>query len=409
MVEWNKLMKKSGNWLRILLPIFILCAGLLVGYYLFSRQPEIKRKPLPKQAVMVETVPAVSGNYQGSVNVMGTVIPDKEVLLKAQVSGKVVFVSPEFVQGGVVKKGEVLLNIDDADYKIEVEKAQSALEKAVSDMDIEQGSQLIAKEELKLINEISSEPIKATDLSLRKPQLVQAQAAVKAARAELEKAKLNLLRTQVKAPFNALVIEKNIEKGSLAASQGALCTLVDISFFQVEALVPPDRLSAFKIDEKDGSPAQIYSRYSDQTWQGKVVRITGKITDKSRMAGVMVKVSDPLGVLTQKTSAPLLLGDHVDVKIMGNRFNNVYALPRNMLREDQTVWVYNNGVLDIRKVEIAWEENGQVFVSSGIEPEDRLIVTDISAPVKGMAIQIRSDKAKPQTLPDVSEASGKRS
>lgn len=402
-------MKKSGNWLRILLPIFILCAGLLAGYYLFSRQPEIKRKPLPKQAVMVETVPAVPGNYQGSVNVMGTVIPDKEVSLKAQVSGKVVFVSPGFVQGGVVKKGEVLLKIDDADYTIEVEKAQSALEKTVSDMAIEQGSQLIAQEELKLINEISSEPIKETDLALRKPQLVQAQAAVKAARAELEKAKLNLQRTQVTAPFDALVIEKNIEKGSLAASQGALCTLVDIRFFQIEAQVPPDRLSAFIIDEKTGSPAQIYSRYSDQTWQGKVVRITGRITDKSRMAGVTVKVPDPLGVFTQKTSAPLLLGDHVDVKIMGNRFDDVYALPRNMLREDQTVWVYANGALDIRKVEIAWEENGQVFVSSGIEPEDQLIVTDIPAPVKGMAIQTRSDKAKTRALPDVSEAAGKRS
>lgn len=390
MLDKNK--KKSGNWLRTLLPVFFVCAGLLGGYYYVSRQPDIKRKPPVKQAVMVETLSLSPGNYQGSIHAMGTVMPDREVMLKANVSGEVVFSSPGFVQGGLLKKGELLLVIDDADYKIELEKAQSAFEKAVSNLAIEQGSQLIAKEELKLINEVSSEIIEATDLALRKPQLIQAQAAVKTARADLEKAKLNISRTKIRVPFNALVIEKSIEKGSLVNSQGVLCTLVDIDFFQVETQVAPDRLSFFSIHETKGSKAQIYSRYSEQTWPGKVVRSTGKISDRSRMAGVIVKVPDPFGFLQGQSISPLLLGDHVDVKIMGNIFNNVYVLSRNLLREDQTVWVYDNGVLDIRKITIAWKENGQVFVSSGITPEDQLIVSDLAAPVRGMALQIKSDQ-----------------
>ncbi len=379
--------EKPGNWLRTLLPIFLIFVGIAGGYYLFSRQPDIKKKPPVKQAVIVETISLSPGDHQGSIHLMGTVIPDKEVMLKSKVSGEVVYLSSGLVVGGRVQKGQVLLTIDDSDYKIEVQKANSALEKEMSNLAIEQGSQQIAKEELKLINEVSSEEMVATDLALRKPQLLQVQAAIRSAKADLEKAKLNLSRTQVKAPFNALVIEKNIDKGSLVSSQEALCSLVDVDFFQIETQVPPDFLAAFVIDETDGSKAMIHSRYSNQSWQGKVVRTTGKMSNQSRMAGVIVQVPDPLGLLQKKSVPPLLLDDHVDVQIMGKIFKNVYALSRNFLKEDQTVWVYNEGVLDIRKVKIIWKEDGQVFVSSGIRPGDKLITSDLPAPVNGMALQ----------------------
>ncbi|MBU8849369.1 MAG: efflux RND transporter periplasmic adaptor subunit [Desulfobacterales bacterium] len=376
--------------IKIALPVCLILAGIAGWSYFKSKEPKMKRTPPKKQAVVVETISMKPGNYQSSVRAMGTVMPDKEIILKSKVSGEVTTISRRFVQGGVMKKGETLLTLDDSDYKIEVQKARSALAKALSNLAIEKGSQFIAKEELKLMNEASKGEVAATDLALRKPQLIQAKAAVDSAKADLEKAQLNLSRTKVIVPFNALVFEKHVNSGSLVTAQGILATLVDVDTYRIEAQVPPDRLAALHIGRVSDSDAIIHSQYSNQTWQGKVVRTTGKMTGKSRMAGVIILVLDPLGLKKQGNRPQLLLDDHVDVKIMGETLENVFLLPRSILRDGNTVWVYNSGVLEIKEVILAWKEDGRVYVRSGISSGDIVVTSDLPAPVKGMALQLAS-------------------
>ncbi len=377
--------------IKTILPVCLILAGFSGWSYFKAREPKMKRKPPQKQMVVVETVSMKPGNYQSSVQVMGTVMPDRQIILKAKVSGEVISISPKFVLGRVMKKGEMLLKLDDSDYRIEVQKAQSAVDTALSYLAIEKGSQLIAKEELKLMNEVSQgRKITATDLALRKPQLVQVKAAIASARADLEKAHLNLSRTKVIVPFNALVLERHVNSGSLVTVHGILATLVDVDTYRVEAQVPPDRLAAVIINETTGSEAIIHSQYSNQTWQGKVVRTTGKMTEKSRLAGVIILVSDPLGLKRHGNKAKLLLDDHVDVKIMGEILKNVFSLPRSILRDGDTVWIYRSGVLEIKEVSLAWKENKKVYVKSGINPGDQVITSDLPAPVKGMALQLSS-------------------
>ncbi len=383
--------KKGGSRLglliRIILPLCLILAGVWGFNYFKSSQVKIKRKPPQRQAAMVETIAVQPGDYQTWVNVMGTVMPDSQIILKSRVSGEVVSVSESFVQGGLIKKGETLIRLDDADYLIQVQKAESAVDKVLSDLAIEKGSQLIAKEELKLINQATEEEIKSTDLALRKPQLVQANAALESARADLEQARLNLARTQILAPFNALVLEKNVNSGSLVTAQGTIATLVDVDNYKVEALVPPDRLARIRVHETGGSEAVIQSQYSEHTWQGQVVRTTGKMADKSRMAGVIILVPDPLGLTRNETSVQLLLDDYVGVRIKGQRLENVFAIPRSILRDGNTLWVFQDGVLEIRQIDLVWKEDGRVFVGAGLSPGDRVITSDLPAPVKGMALQ----------------------
>lgn len=376
--------------LRIGLPVCLVLAGVAGFYYFKSQEVKMKRKPPEKQAAFVETMTLEPGRFQTYVHAMGTVMPDRQIMLKAKVSGEVRFVSDNFVQGGVMKKGETLLLLEDSDYKIEVQKAQSALDKALSDLAIEQGSQLIAKEELKLINQVSTGEMTETDLALRKPQLAQANAGVKNARADLEKATLNLSRTKIMVPFNALVLEKKVDFGSLVTTQGEIATLVDVDGFRVDALVPPDRLTSLSINENTGSQATIHSQYSEASWQGRLVRTTGKITSKSRMAGVIIHVSDPLGLTGRDKRPQLLLDDYVDVRIMGRLLENVFSIPRSVLRDANTVWVYRSGVLDIKTVSLAWKEKDRVFIESGISPGDEVVTSDLPAPVKGMALQRES-------------------
>jgi RND family efflux transporter MFP subunit len=374
--------------IKIVLPICLILIGVAGWLYFTSKEPKMKKKPPKKQVAVVETISMEPSDYPSSIHVMGTVIPDREIILKSKVSGEVVSISLKFVEGGVIQKGETLLKIDDADYRIDVQKAQSTLDKALSYLALEQGSQLIAKEELKLINEVFENKVKATDLALRKPQLVEAKAAVDSARADFEKAQLSLTRTKVILPFNALILKKHVNLGSLVNVQGSLATLVDINSYLIEVQVPPDRLAALSIGHVSGSDAIIFSKYSKQTWQGKVVRTTGKMTDKSRMAGVIIIVPDPLGLKKQGDTPQLFLGDHVDAHIFGRTLENVFSIPRTILRDGNTVWVYDSGILKIKKVKLAWKDNKAVYIKSGISPGDMVITTDLSVAVNGMALQL---------------------
>jgi len=377
-------------FIKIFLPLFFIAAGVAGWNYFKSKKPAIKRNPPKQQVIFVKTITMKPGNYPTWIDAMGTVMPERQILLKSKLAGEVISVSKKFVQGGVIQKGEILLLIDDADYKIEMQKAKSTLDKAVASLELEKGSQLIAKEELKLINKASHDTVTATDLSLRKPQLVQAKAEVSKARADFEKALLNLSRTKVYLPFNALILEKHVDSGSLVTAQGMIADIVDVDSYRVEALVPQDRLTAFGTGQILNTDAIINSNYSNQTWQGMLNRITGKVNPKSRMAGVIVLIPDPLNLKKRGNRQQLLLDDHVKIKIKGAMLQNVYSLPRSVIREDNSIWIYNAGKLEIREINPVWKEDGVVYVKTGINSGDMVIVSDLSVAVNGMALQVTS-------------------
>ncbi|MCK5098176.1 MAG: HlyD family efflux transporter periplasmic adaptor subunit, partial [Desulfobacteraceae bacterium] len=212
--------------------------------------------------------------------------------------------------------------------------------------------------------------------------------------ADLRKAQLNMARTKIIIPFNALILEKHVNSGSLVTAQGQIATLADVDAYRVEAQVPPDRLAALMTGKTKGSKAIIHSQYSNQTWQGKVIRTTGKMTDQSRMVGVIILVPDPMGLKpglkNQKNNQQLFIHDHVDIKIVGKTLENVFSIPRSILRDGNILWVYNSGVLEIKKVILAWKEDDAVYIKSGISPGDKVITSDLPAPVNGMKLRLSS-------------------
>ena len=374
--------------LKIILPVCLIGLGVIGFWYYKSKVVKFKRKPAVKTAPVVDIMKVNPSRVTAQIRAMGTVQADREVVIKSQVAGTVIQVAPEFVQGGLIRKGQLMVRIDPADYALAVNKAQSALAQAQADFEIEKGRQQIAREELKLMSMMSPNEVKETSLVLRKPQLEQAGAAVASAQSDLETARLDLERTRIIAPFHALVRSKEVDAGAMTAAQGALATLVDVTCYQVEVQVPLDRLDRIRVHETNGSPVRIRSLYAGREWDGHVVRTTGAVTEQSRMAGVIIRVDDPLGLGPAKGRPAMLLDDHVEALIEGQVFDNVFSLPRTLIREDSSLWIYKDGRLEIRKVAPVRIENDRVFIQSGLSPGDLVICSDLSAPVSGMAVTL---------------------
>ncbi|MDQ1269591.1 MAG: hypothetical protein QG618_900 [Thermodesulfobacteriota bacterium] len=374
--------------LKIILPVCLIALGVTGFWYYKSKVVKFKRKPAVKTAPVVDIMKVNPSRVTAQIRAMGTVQADREVVIKSQVAGTVIQVAPEFVQGGLIRKGQLMVRIDPADYALAVNKAQSALEQAQADFEIEKGRQQIAREELKLMSMMSPNEVQETSLVLRKPQLEQAGAAVASAQSDLETARLDLERTRIIAPFHALVRSKEVDAGAMTAAQGALATLVDVTCYQVEVQVPLDRLDRIRVHETNGSPVRIRSLYAGREWDGHVVRTTGAVTEQSRMAGVIIRVDDPLGLGPAKGRPAMLLDDHVEALIEGQVFDNVFSLPRTLIREDSSLWIYKDGRLEILKVAPVWIENDRVFIQSGLSPGDLVVCSDLSAPVSGMAVTL---------------------
>lgn len=412
------------------LPLLILAGAVGLTYYLISQREEPEREERKEQAVLVETMPVEAASQRLDVRASGTVIAAREVTVSPQVGGRLQRLHPNLVPGGIIQKGEVLARIDSSDYRIALKQRQTALEQAKAQLELEKGQQDVARKEWKLFKDDIDEDIPAAGgageaggedgsspsaLALRKPQLRSAQAQVEAAEAQLEKARLNLSRTAVEAPFDAFVLREQADPGQLVGSQSRIATLVGTDKFWVRLSVPADEIGYVKIpgvNAEKGSTAHITYDIGSQSVErtGEVVRLLGDLDPAGRMAQVLVEIKDPLGLNdTEKTpdtlrGVPLLLDAYVDVRLEGNTERELVELPRGALRNGDQAFVYADGILERRTLEIVWRRPDTVLVGEGIEDGDRVITSPIATPVDGMRLRIRGEKTATAETADADES-----
>lgn len=385
--------------------LIILCLAIIsvgaAGYMIMVKSSPKARKRPPVKMVPLVTVQKIYPKTQRvTIKAMGTVVPAKELNLKSRVSGEIVHVHPEFTEGGVLRKGEQILRIDETDYKLIKAQKQSAVVDANFAYKIELGRQDVAQREWKLLNGNNPAPETDAELALRKPHLEKAQSDLMAARSELEAAELQLARTKIVAPFNAVIRSVHVEKGSMTTLQENLATLVGTDDYWVQVSVPIDRLKWIDIpnDHKYAGAQARISYHGDAVRNGRVVKLLSDLEEQGRMARLVVSIKDPLGLKVSGEKKPaMLIGEYVRVEIQGRQIEEAYPIPRSALRDNTHIWLADaDGNLEFRKVQTLWRDSETVLIKNGLTPGARLIISDLATPVPGMAVRV--DKGADQPL-----------
>jgi RND family efflux transporter MFP subunit len=392
---------KGRRLLNLFISLLVIVLGLGVATYITHKAPKAQKRAPVKVIPVVEVQVVEPGDHRIMVPAMGTVVPAREVELKAQVSGKVLSLHPEFIEGGYLKENAQILKIDPVDYQLTVTLAEAKVKDAESALELAEEEANAAREEWRLLNENTANTNDAPPpLVAKEPQLAAAQARLKAEHAELKRAELDLKRTSVRAPFNSIVRTKSVEVGSLVTPQDPLAELVGVDEYWIQVSVPVDYLrwiSVPKGKREKGSQVRVVHRNGYER-SGEVIELLGDLETQGRMARILVAVKDPLGLKdTGQTIRPLLIGDYVRVKIEGSPLSQVFRIPRTALRDNDTIWVVgDDSTLDIRPVKIIWRDSQTVLLDQGLDPGDRVIVSDLAAPVKGMKIQMEgAERAGP--------------
>ena len=387
--------------IRFLTPVILVAASIAAANYLYATRPVARRGRPQIPPPLVETMTITADTHFVTLSAMGTVIPSRSITLKSRVGGFVKKKSEKLIPGGLFKKGEIVLQLEQEDFLLNVARQKAALEKLQAGLRLEMGKQDVARAELKILQSNSKKIISNADLALREPQLAQIKADIAGAKIDLAQANLDLDRTTIKAPFNCMVMEVNVEPGSQISSQDTLASLSGTDNYWVQATLPTDQLKWINFPLKGhgkGSPAWISSR-NNPARPGHVIRLLGTLTKETRLASLLITIEDPLGLQAQ-SSSPLLLNSYVNIRIQGTRLPQVIALPRKVVRDGDQVWcVGDNRQLIIKSIETVWRNEHRIFVSGGLEPDDEIIISDMSSPIDGMLIQVQGKT--PDTSPDI--------
>lgn len=374
------------------LPLLIVVLGVVVVWVLMETGPQAQRKARPRNARLVDVQRIQKADKPIVVEAMGTVVPAKRVDVRPRVSGEIVGIGEDFVPGGRFLAGQMLVQIDPTDYALMVRQRKSDVARTKSAYQLELAQQSVVEREYELLGETISEAER--DLVLRKPQLESAKAAYEAAEAVLENARLDQARTQVVAPFNGVLQARHVNVGTQVSPATSLGTFVGTDMYWVEVSVPVDQLRWLFIPQSQGGVGSHVRIYNESAWgrevfrTGRVMRLVPAVEPEGRMARLIVAVEDPLGQDTP-TVPILLLGTYVRVEIIGKSLDDVWAVKRTSLHDGDVVWVMNEAdQLDIRKVDVVYRGRDEVLVRRGVGLGERVVTTDLGAPVSGMPLRV---------------------
>ena len=364
----------------------------------------------------------------------------------AEVAGKVVEIHPQLKKGALLRKGDVLLRIDPAEYGLAKIRAQAEIENLEAQLtelkqneqdirrslNVEKRSLEISKQELKrrqrlfatgtiskseleqeekrILTQQNAVQNLQTTLNRLPSQRKAIQAQIASSRANLEGTGLDIQKTTIRVPFDCRISESNVELAQFVSIGKVLLKADNIGFVEVLAQT---QLNAFKrLFEPRGLPgvagrvdleklknllqerAWVRFHFGDTVvqWEGRFVRVSEMLDPQTRTVGVYVVVDEPYEKIRPGERPPLVKNMYCEVELSGHRRHKSLIIPRAALRPEDTVYLAaRDNRLARKKVEVDYTQGNVVSVKNGLAPGDRVIVSDIVPAIDGMLLKPEND------------------
>ena len=381
-------------FIAIALPILVLLIFIVAAEYLILFKPAPVTSAPEPVVPTVEVVTAQPLDVPLTIRTQGTVQASTQTALTAEVSGRILEISPDFRPGGFIAKDEVLVTIDPSDYEAALAQAQANLAQAQVNLVQEQALAEQAKLDWEELGR--GEP---TDLALNLPQVERAKAAILSAQAALERAQRDLDRTQIRAPYDGRVLEQRVDVGGhVTGTPGTVVgSVYGTDTAEVRLPVSDDEMAfldlpfAFRDESgEEGPPVVLTAEFGskDFTWSGRLVRSEGAADARSRLLYVVAQVDEPYRRdPAHPDRPPLKVGMFAEAAITGRTLEGVYRLPRTALVDNGTVLLANaDDQLERRPVTVAWLDREHAVITGGLNPGDRVVVTPLQYVIEGMPL-----------------------
>ena len=374
--------------IKKLKPLFILLAAFAISYLLWllgQVQPDpVEEAPAPDVIVEILT----PKNFQVQINSNGTTTPLTQTVLTAEVGGEVIYRSKKFSEGSSVIEGEILAKIDDTDLQLQYKNALLQLANAEVQYSLQLAEAEVAKEAWEKIGDGV-----ASDLTLKKPQIKQAEALLEVAKAQVSSAEKKLNKTEIVAPYAGRIQNVNIDLGTTIIPGQPVGALYTSSEIEVTLAVKDNDLQFLsipmdgrKLDPSEQALVKIKSFYKgkNQTWIGRLERVDGVIDPITRMINLIAVFKNDF-IETDKPNLPI--GLFVEAQIDGIILNDVFSIPVNSISENNEVYIVNkDNELVSRQLSILKKYSDFVIVKNGLKAGERIVTSKLSTASNGIKV-----------------------
>ena len=374
--------------IKKLKPLFILLGSFAISYLLWllgQVQPDpVEEAPAPDVIVEILT----PKDYQIQISSNGTTTPLTQTVLTAEVGGEVIYRSKKFSEGSSVIEGEILAKIDDTDLQLQYKNALLQLANAEVQHSLQLAEAEVAKEAWEKIGDGV-----ASNLTLKKPQLKQAEALLEVAKAQVSSAKNKLNKTEIVAPYAGRIQSVNIDLGTTIIPGQPVGAMYTSSEIEITLAVKDNDLQFLSIpmDGRKLNPSEqasvvIESFYKGKTqsWEGKLERVDGVIDPITRMINLIAVFKNDF-IETDKPNLPI--GLFVEAKIDGITLKNIFEIPINSISKDNEVYIVDkDNQLELRKLTVLKKYSEFVIIKDGLKAGERIVTSKLSTASSGIKV-----------------------
>ena len=374
-----------NSYIKKYSPLIIILVSIIIFVLMIRLRPEAKFEEPKIIPQLVETMVAYPSEVGAKISSQGTIRPEHEIFVTSELSGKVTWVSKNFLDGAGFKIGDTLMKIEKRDYELALISTESSLFQARLALEREEAEANLASIEWKRVGKGD-----ASSLTLREPQLAQARAVLAAAEAAYEQSKRNLERTSIIAPFDGRVRKKMVDLGTNLIPGSRLADIYATASFEVRLPIADKDipfigipLDGTSIDPANRPEVRLSTSYGgdELNTKGSIVRSQSEIDPKTRMISVIATI--PIS----NANSGFKVGMFVNAEINGLSFPGVTVVPRSAVK-DNMIWVVIDEKLRRKSVEVIRFEKDFAFISDGLNKNDRILITRLSSYVDGMPVRL---------------------
>ncbi|MGK0187086.1 MAG: multidrug efflux system membrane fusion protein [Verrucomicrobiales bacterium] len=363
---------------KIVAAVLILIAGVAGAMMIFEFKPVAEKTDPPRITPSVEAITVQRETIAVTVPSQGVLEPFTETQVAAEVAGKVMKVSPKFEVGESFAMDEILLEIDSADYIAGVAQAEATLAEAQLAMATEQARANQAEREWKKLGGDDA----PTDLVLRIPQLKSVEARIKASEASLEKARRDLDRTVIRAPYDCKVRAKQTDIGSYLAPGAPIAELYRADALEVRLPVSVEDFSFIAPGDKPGVELKATVAGKSLTWSAVLTRTEGVVDRQSRSVILVGQIDPTEG--DAESNRFLAPGMFMKASVAGVPLDNMFRVPREAIYGTNRVLVIDDtDIVSYREVNVVRTEQDYVIISEGLKEGEKISVTVLETVIEG--------------------------
>jgi RND family efflux transporter MFP subunit len=381
-------MKRLKPLPNSLIIVLILAFAIVIAFTIIKTAPKPERTITPVKERLVEVIELVRSESRPSWLAGGEVSASQQVDLNSRVSGRVVDVDALAIPGAYLSKGTQLAKLDPVDFQLQLIQKEAAVIQAQAELDIESGQGRVALQDYnRSKNSRAASNPRDKALMLREPQQKSKQAALIRAKSDFDSAQLNLERTQIKMPFNGQVMSRSISIGSQINASTVLYTIANSEEYWLEVKVSKQLLPFLDLEQEVliGQSSWALKEGKSVWHNAKILHVLPGVDVADRQAKLLIAIENPLAL-----QPSILIGDYVDVRLFANTLPNSYKISSQYLVGGDSVWVVNEQKLYQRTLNILFQGREFVWIDSGFEEGDALLISKLGTITEGTPVRFRA-------------------